>query len=67
MRRATLFVSIVSTWLFRGHYVYPLAGRIQDGMASRLLIIEGIEMVHMIRKGQLDCPAGQAMSAADQF
>jgi len=31
------------------------------------IIIEGIEMMHMIRKGQLDCPAGQAMSAADQF
>jgi hypothetical protein len=29
----------VSTWLFRGHYVYPLAGRIQDGMASRLRIV----------------------------
>src|SRR3990167_8513384 len=37
MRRVTLFVSIVSTWLFRGHYVYPLGGRIQDDMASRLL------------------------------
>jgi len=31
------------------------------------IIIAGIEMMHMIRKGQIDCPAGQAMSAADQF
>ena len=35
------------------------------GCARKL--IAGIETMHMIRKGQLDCPEGQAMSAADQF
>jgi len=41
LRRATLFVSIVSTCLFRGHDVYPLGSGIQDGMASRLLALGG--------------------------
>lgn len=31
------------------------------------ITIAGIETMHMIRKGQLDCPVGQAMSPADQF
>ena len=31
------------------------------------ILIAGVETMHMIRKGQLDCPEGQAMSAADQF
>ena len=30
-------------------------------------LIAGIETMHMIRKGQLDCPEGQASSAAGQF
>ncbi len=30
-------------------------------------LIAGIETMHMIKKGQLDCPAGKPMSAADQF
>ncbi|HET9641841.1 MAG TPA: IS6 family transposase [Burkholderiaceae bacterium] len=30
-------------------------------------IIAGIETMHMIRKGQFDCPEGKAMSAPDQF
>jgi transposase-like protein len=30
-------------------------------------IIAGIETMHMIRKGQLDCPNGQPASAANQF
>ncbi len=30
-------------------------------------LIKGIETMHMIKKGQLHCPDGQAMSAADQF
>ena len=30
-------------------------------------LIAGIETMHMIRKGQLTCPEGQAMSAAVQF
>ena len=34
---------------------------------ARIIIIAGIEMMHMIRKGQLVCPAGQVMSAGDQF
>ena len=31
------------------------------------IILAGIELMHMIRKGQLDCPEGQASSAASQF
>ena len=31
------------------------------------ILIAGIETMHMIRKGQMDCPAGQTMSAAQQF
>ena len=34
---------------------------------SARIIIAGIETMHMIRKGQLGCPEGQAMSAANQF
>jgi transposase-like protein len=34
---------------------------------SARIIIAGIETVHMIRKGQMDCPDGKTMSAADQF
>ena len=31
------------------------------------ILLAGIETVHMIKKGQLDCPDGQVASAADQF
>ena len=31
------------------------------------VLIAGIETMHMIRKGQLDCPEGQASCAANQF
>jgi putative transposase len=34
---------------------------------SARIVIAGIEVMHMIRKGQLDCPRGQTMSAANQF
>ena len=34
---------------------------------SARIIIAGIETMHMIRKGQLGCPEGQTMSAAQQF
>jgi transposase-like protein len=30
-------------------------------------LIAGIETMHMVKKGQLHCPSGQAMSAAGQF
>ena len=30
-------------------------------------LIAGIETMHMIKKGQLRCSAGQPMSAAEQF
>ena len=30
-------------------------------------LVEGIETMHMIRKGQLDCPKSQASAAASQF
>jgi putative transposase len=31
------------------------------------IILAGIETMHMITKGQLDCRNVQALSAADQF
>jgi putative transposase len=34
---------------------------------SARVIIAGIETMHMIKKGQLRCPDGQVVSAADQF
>ena len=34
---------------------------------SARIIIAGIETIHMIKKGQIDCPAGPTMSAANQF
>ncbi len=34
---------------------------------SARILIGGIETMHMIRKGQMDCPAGSTMSAAQQF
>ena len=30
-------------------------------------LIAGIETMHMVKKGQLHCPGGQPMSAAEQF
>jgi transposase-like protein len=30
-------------------------------------LIAGIETMHMVKKGQLHCANGQAMSAAEQF
>jgi putative transposase len=34
---------------------------------SERTMIAGIETMHMIKKGQLDCPIGSTVSAADQF
>ena len=34
---------------------------------SARIIIAEIETMHMIRKGQMDCPDGKTMSAANQF
>jgi transposase-like protein len=34
---------------------------------SARILIAGIETMHMIRKGQLNCPNSTAMSAAQQF
>ncbi|MGB0126393.1 MAG: DDE-type integrase/transposase/recombinase, partial [Rhodocyclaceae bacterium] len=31
------------------------------------IVISGIETMHMIRKGQLDCPEGHGSSPASQF
>ena len=33
----------------------------------RATILAGIETMHMIKKGQLDCPKVKALSAASQF
>lgn len=43
----------------------PMMGFKQFHCAAKL--IAGIETMHMIKKGQLDCPKGQVASAADQF
>ena len=45
--------------------VRPMLGLKDFNCARRL--IAGIETMHMVKKGQLDCPEGQALSAADQF
>jgi putative transposase len=45
--------------------VRPMLGFKTFDCARRL--IAGIETMHMIRKGQLTCPKGQALSAASQF
>ena len=45
--------------------VRPMMGFKSFGSAR--VIITGIETMHMIKKGQLRCPDGQAVSAADQF
>ena len=34
---------------------------------SARILIAGIETMHMIKKGQMDCPRGSTMSAAQQF
>ena len=43
----------------------PMLGFKSFWSARKLLA--GIETMHMIKKGQLHCPGGQAISAADQF
>ena len=45
--------------------VRPMLGFKDFRCAS--ILIAGIEIMHMIKKGQLDCPEGHASSAADQF
>lgn len=45
--------------------VRPMLGFKSFCCAART--IAGIETIHMIRKGQIACPKGQAMSAAEQF
>jgi putative transposase len=45
--------------------VRPMLGFKDFDCARRL--IAGIETMHMLKKGQLDGPQGQALSAADQF
>ena len=45
--------------------VRPMLGFKDFDCARRL--IAGIETMHMVKKGQLDGPRGQALSAADQF
>ncbi|MBC7619519.1 MAG: IS6 family transposase, partial [Candidatus Saccharibacteria bacterium] len=34
---------------------------------SARILIAGIETMHMIKKGQMGCPVGSPMAAADQF
>jgi hypothetical protein len=30
-------------------------------------LIDGIEIIHMVKNGQMHCPNGQSTSVADQF
>jgi transposase-like protein len=43
----------------------PMLGFKSFWCAQRL--IAGIETMHMVKKGQLHCPNGHAISAAEQF
>jgi transposase-like protein len=45
--------------------VRPMLGF--KSMRCARILLAGIETMHMIRKGQVDCPAGQVASAAKQF
>ena len=45
--------------------VRPMLGFKSFRCAS--ILISGIEIMHMIKKGQLDCSEGQALTAAEQF
>jgi transposase-like protein len=45
--------------------VRPMLGF--KSMRCAQILLAGIETMHMIRKGQLDCPQGQVVSAAKQF
>ncbi len=45
--------------------VRPMMGF--KSMRSAHILLAGIETMHMIRKGQLECPQDQASSAANQF
>ena len=43
----------------------PMLGFKSFWSAQKLIC--GIETMHMIKKGQMDCPEGSPMSAANQF
>ncbi len=43
----------------------PMLGFKSFWSAQKLIV--GIETMHMIKKGQMNCPEGSTMSAADQF
>ena len=47
------------------HIIRPMLGFKSFRSATRILA--GIEIMHMLKKGQLDCHDGQVASAADQF
>ena len=54
----------------RWYAAYPLSPHPMLGFKSfwsAQKLISGIETMQMIKKGQLLCPSGQPMSAADQF
>ena len=45
--------------------INPMQGFKSFWSAQKL--IAGIETMHMVKKGQLQCPSGKTTSAADQF
>ena len=61
-------------WVYRGHSygentyaLIPTDLVFEHGRTYALQGPSGCGKTTMIRKGQLDCPSGQTMSAADQF
>lgn len=44
---------------------WPMLGL--KAFTSPARVIAGIETMHMIKQGQLHCPKGQRLSAAEQF
>ena len=45
----------------------PISITIDKSGANTAAINSVIETMHMIKKGQLHCPEGQSLSAAEQF
>ena len=63
-----LGMSDAAAWSLRGRRCYRAAGiHAPTPFTSAARIIAGVETMHMIKKGQLRCPEGQCLSAAELF
>ena len=56
----------VHRWAIKIMPILAVVFRFKSFRCARILLA-GIEVMHMIRKGQLDCPGAQPVSAAQQF